>query len=104
MLHGQHETVVPVAGSPTGALTDGLKLDLLPESAQPAADLMFLHTPKWTLTVSPAKARASSPSPPRHKHRKKDDQGQARSLLEEIDVEGEKYLRAGIKKRLEIVV
>ncbi|RYH05854.1 hypothetical protein EON65_43650 [archaeon] len=87
-----------------------MKLDLLPESAQPSANLMFMHTPKWTLTVSPVKTkrggspghthtsskRSPSHSPPRtgSSHHQ-----QTLSLLEEIDVEGEKYLRAGIKKR-----
>lgn len=93
-LHGSHSSsmVSQQANQSSGsAFGDNIKIDLLPDTEQSVDNkIMFLHTPKWTINISPSRnipgSRMGAFSP-------------SRSLLESVDTEGEKFLRQKIKEK-----
>lgn len=91
-LHGQHDSSIISHHSHTPGTSsnaDGIRIDMLPDSEQPSANLLFLHTPKWTVNISACRASAHSPNMP----------SPSRSMMEEIDNDGEQFLRQQIKQR-----
>eukprot|EP01039_Chlorochromonas_danica_P011301 gene11301-12608_t len=114
-LHGQHDAGVVVQQqqqhtSMMSQFADGVRIDLLPDSEQPDPKLTFLYTPKWTVNILPVGANtgqvgnttqssgtSSTGSSP--KHAINESQSSSLSLLEEIDIEGERFLRTRIRER-----
>lgn len=114
-LHGHYESNVGVKGAVINNLQNevsGIKLEMLPNMDSIDENIMFIHTPKWTVDITKSSPKtkkdskilddADIPLPMSSSNKKKltneDLLRESHPLLDEIEIEGEKYLRNRIKE------